>query len=132
QGGGDELLPAEAGVDAHQQDHVDLVHHVPEHIQRGRRIEYQPGFGAAIADQLQGSVDMVAGFRVEGDVTGPASRKSPMMRSTGRTIRWTSIGADTPYLRRALQTMGPMVRLGTEWLSIRSKWTMSAPAARTR
>src|SRR5690606_23542990 len=75
QGGGDELLPAEAGVDAHQQDHVDLVHHVPEHIQRGRRIEYQPGFGAAIADQLQGSVDMVAGFRVEGDVTGPRLQK---------------------------------------------------------
>lgn len=43
----------------------------------------------------------------------PASAKSPMMRSTGETIRCTSMGAVTPWLRSALHTIGPMVRLGT-------------------
>src|SRR5690606_4432281 len=75
QGGGDELLPAEAGVYAHQQDHVDLVHHVPEHIQRGGRIGYRPGLGAAIADQLREPVDMVTGCRMEGDVAGAGLEK---------------------------------------------------------
>src|SRR5690606_14468624 len=65
-----ELLAAKTGVDAHQQDHVDLVHDVPERVQRSGRVEYQAGLRPAIADQLQGAVDMVAGFRVEGDVAG--------------------------------------------------------------
>ena len=43
----------------------------------------------------------------------PASAKSGTMRSTGSTIRCTSIGAVTPCLRSALHTIGPMVRLGT-------------------
>merc|ERR1719261_1663835 len=36
----------------------------------------------------------------------PASAKSWTMRSTGDTMRWTSMGAVTPCLRRAEQTMG--------------------------
>lgn len=46
-------------------------------------------------------------------VVAPALAKSGTMRSTGSTIRCTSIGAVTPCLRSASQTIGPMVRLGT-------------------
>jgi len=42
----------------------------------------------------------------------PAFAKSGMMRSTGLTIRCTSIGASV-HGRIASQTSGPMVRLGT-------------------
>ena len=42
-----------------------------------------------------------------------AFAKSGMMRSTGRTIRCTSIGAVMPYLRSASHTSGPIVRFGT-------------------
>ena len=43
----------------------------------------------------------------------PASAKSCTMRSTGETMRCTSMGAVTPCLRSAEQTMGPIVKLGT-------------------
>src|SRR5690606_39371486 len=70
EGAGNELLPAKTGVDAHQQHHVDLVHHVLEHVQRRRRVEHQAGLGVAVLDQLQRAVDVFGGFRVEGDVAG--------------------------------------------------------------
>ena len=37
----------------------------------------------------------------------------PIILSTGDTIKCTSMGAVTPWLRNALHTIGPMVRLGT-------------------
>src|SRR5690606_35755683 len=57
-------------VDAHQQDHVDLVHHVLQAVQRGGRIEHQARLGAARLDQLQGAINVLGGFRVEGDIAG--------------------------------------------------------------
>src|SRR5690606_32390791 len=75
EGARDELLAAETGVDAHQQHHVDLVHHVLQAVQRGGRIEHQPRPGAAVLDQLQRAVDVLGGFRVEGDVAGAGFQK---------------------------------------------------------
>ena len=43
----------------------------------------------------------------------PALAKSGTMRSTGFTMRCTSIGAVMPSLRNASHTIGPMVRFGT-------------------
>ena len=43
----------------------------------------------------------------------PASANMRIRSSTGLTIRCTSMGALMPCLRSALQTIGPMVRLGT-------------------
>ena len=43
----------------------------------------------------------------------PASAKSWTMRSTGETMRCTSIGAVTPCFLKAEQTMGPIVKFGT-------------------
>ncbi len=96
QGTGNEFLAAKAGVDAHQQHHVDLVHHVLEHVQRGGRIEHQAGPAAAILDQLQRAIDVLGGLGMKVMSVAPASMKSPMMRSTGLTIRCTSMGAVTP------------------------------------
>src|SRR5690606_8588405 len=70
EGTGNELLPTKAWVDAHQQDHVDLVHHVLQAVQRGGRIEHQARLGAARLDQLQGAINVLGGFRVEGDIAG--------------------------------------------------------------
>ena len=58
------------------------------------------------------------GVRAKGYVAGAGGAKSPISWSTGLTMRCTHRwGPVTPCLRRALQTMGPMVRLGTWWLS---------------
>src|SRR5690606_9571519 len=69
-GAGNELLATETGVDAHEQDHVDLVHHVFQQVQRGRRVEHQARLAAAFLDQLQRTVDVLSRFRVESNVAG--------------------------------------------------------------
>ena len=43
----------------------------------------------------------------------PALAKSGISRSTGVTIKCTSMGAWMPALRNASHTSGPMVRFGT-------------------
>ncbi|MCY1561711.1 hypothetical protein D9M68_990100 [compost metagenome] len=70
QGAGDEALAAEARVHRHDQDQVDLVHHVVQVGQRGGGIEYQAGLAAVLADQRQRAVHVTAGVRVEADVVG--------------------------------------------------------------
>src|SRR5690606_9607957 len=65
-----EFLSAKTGIHRHQQHHVELVHHVFEAVGGGRRVQYQAGLATLAANQLQGAVDMVARFRVEGDVAG--------------------------------------------------------------
>ncbi len=70
QGRGYETLAAETRVDRHQQHHVDLVDDVVEVVQRGGRVEHQPRLAALTLDQLQGTIDVIAGFRVKGDVAG--------------------------------------------------------------
>src|SRR6185312_8053973 len=61
-------------------------------------------------------------------VSAPASTKAGISGSTGVTIRWTS-NSFLLCLRSAFTTTGPIVRLGTKWLSITSTWIQSAPAA---
>ena len=70
EGLGDELLPAEAGVDAHQQHHVELVHDVVHPVERGGRVEHQAGLTAGVADQPERAVDVLGGLGVEGDDVG--------------------------------------------------------------
>ena len=67
QGAGDEALAAEARVDRHQQDDIQLVHQVVKVVQRRGRVEHQAGLAAQIADQLQTAVDVLGSFGVEGD-----------------------------------------------------------------
>ena len=46
-------------------------------------------------------------------ISAPASTKSPINRSTGLTMRWTSIIDLIPNFLSALSTIGPTVKLGT-------------------
>ena len=67
---GQKTLPAKAGVDRHQQNHIDLIDDVLQHIERRRWIEYQTRFAALAGDQLQSAVDVLARFRMKGNVGG--------------------------------------------------------------
>ena len=48
---GDELLAAETRVHRHEEDDVDLVHHVLEVIKGGGRVEHEAGLAASSANQ---------------------------------------------------------------------------------
>src|SRR5215216_1316706 len=64
-------------------------------------------------------------------LTTPASMKGLMRLSGLSTIRWASTGMSTASPSDAATT-GPLVRFGTQWLSIASKWTSSAPPLSAR
>ena len=57
---GDELLPAEARVDGHHQDQVEVLEHIIERLGRGRRVERDAGLLAQRLDPLDGAVDVRA------------------------------------------------------------------------
>ena len=64
----DELLAAESRIHRHDQHQIDLVDHVVQPVQRRRRIEHQSRRAARVADQLDGAVDVLGGFRMKADV----------------------------------------------------------------
>src|SRR4249919_2722252 len=66
----DEALAAEAGVDAHDEDEVDLVDHPVEDVERRRRVEHEPGPATGGADELQRAVDVGAGVGMKADDVG--------------------------------------------------------------
>ena len=68
QGGRQEALPAEAGVDGHDEDEVEFVHDVFEAGERGGGIEDEPRFQAVVLDLLQAAVNVDGGFGMEADV----------------------------------------------------------------
>src|SRR5215213_3169807 len=61
----------------------------------------------------------------------PASMNGWIRLSGLSTMRCASTGRTTASTSEAATT-GPMVRLGTKWLSIASKWTSSAPPSCAR
>ena len=67
---GNKGLAAKARVNRHQQDHVQLIHHVIEVAQRRRRVKHQARFTAVLFDKLQAAIDVFGGFRMEGDNAG--------------------------------------------------------------
>ena len=56
QGAVDEALAAKAGIDAHDEDEVDVVNQLVEHVQRGGGVEGQAGAAACGADGLHAAV----------------------------------------------------------------------------
>ena len=70
EGGGDEGLSTEAGVDAHEEDDVELVEDELGVVEGGGGVEDEAGLAAAVLDELEGAVDVVGGLGVEGDVGG--------------------------------------------------------------
>src|ERR1700722_13755069 len=70
QRGLDETLSAEARVDAHDEHQVDLVNHVLERLEGAGRVEGEARLAARRPDQLQRTVDVERGLRVEADEVG--------------------------------------------------------------
>src|SRR5450759_4862129 len=66
----DELLPAETGIDRHDQHQVEPVEHMIEIVERRSRIEYQAGLAAVLVDQPDGAIDVLARLRMEADDVG--------------------------------------------------------------
>lgn len=75
QDSGDEGLSSKSGVDGHEKDDVKLVHDVLGGIKTGGRVEDKSGLASSGLDELKGSVNVVGGFRVEGDVRGTGSNE---------------------------------------------------------
>ena len=67
---GDEGLSTETGVDAHEEDDVELVQNELGDVQGGGGVEDEAGLAATVLDELEGAVDVVGGLGVEGDVGG--------------------------------------------------------------
>ena len=63
-------LTTKTRIYRHDQNHVQLVHHMLSQAQRGSRIEHQTCATALVADQLKGSINVITRLRVECDVGG--------------------------------------------------------------
>ena len=64
---GDELLAAEARIDAHHQHQVDFLEHIIEHLGRRRRVQRDAGFLAQPLDALDRAMEVRPGFGMDGD-----------------------------------------------------------------
>src|SRR5256885_2357756 len=63
----DELLPAEAGVDGHDQNVVGELKRLLHVLQRGRGVDDYPGLRPALLDCRQSPVDVRVGLDVHGN-----------------------------------------------------------------
>src|SRR6267378_6721100 len=70
QGGRNELLTAKAGIHRHDEHHVEQLEGVVEVVERRGGIEHQSRLAAVLADQGDGAIDVLGGFRVKGDESG--------------------------------------------------------------
>jgi len=68
-------LSAKAGVDAHDQDQVDLLDQPVQHVQRRGRVEHQPHLAARRLDGLHAAVRVRAGVGVKADQIGAGLRE---------------------------------------------------------
>mmetsp|Transcript_14893 Transcript_14893/g.37521 ORF Transcript_14893/g.37521 Transcript_14893/m.37521 type:complete len:275 (-) Transcript_14893:25-849(-) len=68
EGSGNEGLSSESRVDRHEKDDVKLVQDVLAAIERCSRVENKSSLASSFLDQGEGSVNVVAGLRVECDV----------------------------------------------------------------
>lgn len=73
---GNELLAAEAGVDTHDEDHVQLPGQAGQSRYGGRRVEGDAAFHAGFVDLLQDPVEMGAGFLMDRDVLDAGSSQT--------------------------------------------------------
>jgi len=69
-GVGDEFLAAEAGVDAHDEDGVDVLEDIAEEFDGGMGVEGDAGFHAEGVDLLEVAVEMATGFEVNSKAIG--------------------------------------------------------------
>ena len=61
-------MSSEPRVDRHEKDNVELVQNKFSGVQRSGRIENKSGLASSILNQLEGSIDVIGGLRVESNV----------------------------------------------------------------
>ena len=85
----DERLPAEPGVDGHQEHEVAEIEDVEEGLHRGVRVQAHPHLDAAArvvrqgGDLLEVAVQVGAGLRVHGDAVGAGGGEVPHVALRG-------------------------------------------------
>jgi len=67
---GDELLATKARIHAHNQDVMDKIENLRERFDGSSGIKYHAGLAAMRRDQMEGAVEMNAGFLVDRDPVG--------------------------------------------------------------
>ena len=130
---GHELLAAEAGLDRHHQQRVEVGQQVQVRLEGRARLDRQPGqarrpragrgpAGPGRRPPRRGTVTLCgAGLRV---------RRGPPVRVVDHQV---AVERQRRSPRRRPRTTGrPMVRLGTKWLSMTSTCSQSAPRTARR
>ena len=93
QSAADEALAAEARIDGHHQDQVDVGHDMVQHRDRRCRIERNADFLVQRLDQLDAAVQVRSGFGVQGDDVGAGGGEFTDVGVTGEIIKCTSKGS---------------------------------------
>lgn len=77
-GCGDEGLTSEAGVNSHDADHIQEVHHVTQGSNVGSGVDCNTSLLTQRADQLQGTNGVNEGFQMGVMISAPALAKTSM------------------------------------------------------
>ncbi len=105
---GDEFLSAESGFDAHDQQGVEVAEDLQVRLERGARLDRQPGLRTGGPDVAGDPDRILGGLRVEGDVVGAGLgvRRRPTLRVLDHQM---AVERDVGRLQQALhdrQTQG--------------------------
>ena len=69
---GNEFLPAKARIHRHNQHIIHQVEHLAEHLNRGRRIDHHARGYVMIANQMQSTIQVAAGFLMDRNPVRPS------------------------------------------------------------
>ena len=127
-----ELLAAEAGLDRHDQQRVEVRQQLQVRLDRGVPVDRQPGLGAGRAQVLGQRHRVVARLGVERHVVRARPRRTRAPTAPGPSIIRCSRTAASVAARRLCTTGSPMVRFGTKWLSMTSTCSQSAAPSTAR
>ncbi len=128
QHGRDELLTPKTRIDRHQQYIIQIGQHMLNSLDRRGGIQDDSALHSLFFDQMKRSMQVDAGFGVNGDQVRAGSRKRlyiPLRLFDHQmdVKRKTGMGPD------GFHNQGPIVMLGTKCPSMTSTWIQSAPAS---
>ncbi len=117
-GAGDEVLPAETGIDGHHEDEVELREDLVQHHGGGRGIECEPHPPVQLRDRLERAVENRAPH-VHGEPVRSRVGEGLEIRPGSAIMRCASSGRRVTR-RSERTTTGPIVMFGTKCPSMTS------------